>query len=100
LEDALKDMLPNLKDKAMKTVFILLKEKAEQERRLLTALVNKLGDPERRAASSAAYLLTSLLSAHPNMKVNAYIPIENTLSHQKYITIDFVYGQYFDWMEF
>ncbi|KAG8048511.1 hypothetical protein GUJ93_ZPchr0009g334 [Zizania palustris] len=69
LEDALKDMLPNLKDKAMKTVFILLKEKSEQERRLLTALVNKLGDPERRAASSAAYLLTSLLSAHPNMKM-------------------------------
>ncbi|KAL6644210.1 hypothetical protein ACP70R_015818 [Stipagrostis hirtigluma subsp. patula] len=69
LEDALKDMLPNLKDKAMKTVFILLKSKSEQERRLLTALVNKLGDPERRAASSAAYLLTCLLAAHPNMKM-------------------------------
>ncbi|WVZ66608.1 hypothetical protein U9M48_015800 [Paspalum notatum var. saurae] len=69
LEDAVKDMLPNLKDKAMKTVFILLKSKSEQERRLLTALVNKLGDPERRAASSAAYLLTCLLSAHPNMKM-------------------------------
>ncbi|KAJ1291760.1 hypothetical protein BS78_02G341000 [Paspalum vaginatum] len=69
LEDAVKDMLPNLKDKAMKTVFVLLKSKSEQERRLLTALVNKLGDPERRAASSAAYLLTCLLSAHPNMKM-------------------------------
>ncbi|TVU19278.1 hypothetical protein EJB05_35417 [Eragrostis curvula] len=69
LEDAVKDMLPNLKDKAMKTVFILLKSKSEQERRLLTALVNKLGDPERKAASSAAYLLTCLLSAHPNMKM-------------------------------
>ncbi|OEL15322.1 CCAAT/enhancer-binding protein zeta [Dichanthelium oligosanthes] len=69
LEDAVKDMLPNLKDKAMKTVFILLKSKSEQERRLLTALVNKLGDPERRAASSAAYLLTCLLATHPNMKV-------------------------------
>ncbi|TKW32699.1 hypothetical protein SEVIR_2G184700v4 [Setaria viridis] len=69
LEDAVKDMLPNLKDKAMKTVFILLKSKSEQERRLLTALVNKLGDPERRAASSAAYLLTCLLAAHPNMKI-------------------------------
>ncbi|CAN6162295.1 unnamed protein product [Urochloa humidicola] len=69
LEDAVKDMLPNLKDKAMKTVFILLKSKSEQERRLLTALVNKLGDPERRAASSAAYLLTCLLAAHPNMKM-------------------------------
>jgi ribosome biogenesis protein MAK21 len=69
LEDAVKDMLPNLKDKAMKTVFILLKSKSEQERRLLTTLVNKLGDPERRAASSAAYLLTCLLAAHPNMKM-------------------------------
>ncbi|KAM3241992.1 hypothetical protein ACQJBY_054610 [Aegilops geniculata] len=69
LEDALKDMLPSLKDKAMKTVSVLLKSKSEQERRLLTALVNKLGDPERRAASSAAYLLTGLLSTHPNMKM-------------------------------
>nr|CAB3456830.1 unnamed protein product [Digitaria exilis] len=69
LEDAVKDMLPNLKDKAMKTVFILLKSKSEQERRLLTALVNKLGDPERKAASSAAYLLTCLLASHPNMKM-------------------------------
>ncbi|XP_020198114.1 protein SLOW WALKER 2 [Aegilops tauschii subsp. strangulata] len=69
LEVALKDMLPSLKDKAMKTVSALLKSKSEQERRLLTALVNKLGDPERRAASSAAYLLTGLLSTHPNMKM-------------------------------
>lgn len=69
LEDALKDMLPNLKDKSMKMVFNLLEKKSEQERRLLTALVNKLGDPERRAASSAAYLLTRLLSVHPNMKM-------------------------------
>ncbi|XP_038990423.1 CCAAT/enhancer-binding protein zeta-like [Phoenix dactylifera] len=68
LEEALKDMLPNLKDKAMKTVYTLLKSKSEQERRLLTALVNKLGDPERKAASSAAYHLSCLLSAHPNMK--------------------------------
>ncbi|XP_020088571.1 CCAAT/enhancer-binding protein zeta isoform X2 [Ananas comosus] len=68
LEEALKDMLPNLKDKAMKAVFILLKSKSEQERRLLTALVNKLGDPERKAASSAGYHLSCLLSAHPNMK--------------------------------
>ncbi|KAJ6825990.1 CCAAT/enhancer-binding protein zeta [Iris pallida] len=68
LEDALKDMLPNLKDKAMKTVYILLKSKSEQERRLLSALVNKLGDPERKAASSAGYQLSCLLSTHPNMK--------------------------------
>lgn len=68
LEEALKDMLPTLKDKAMKTVYALLKSKSEQERRLLTAIVNKLGDPERKAASTAAYHLSCLLSAHPNMK--------------------------------
>ncbi|ERN00655.1 CCAAT/enhancer-binding protein zeta [Amborella trichopoda] len=68
LEEALKDVLSVLKDKALKTLFALLKNKPEQERRLLSALVNKLGDPERKAASNAGYQLTCLLSAHPNMK--------------------------------
>jgi hypothetical protein len=48
---------------------MLLKSKPEQERRLLSALVNKLGDPERKVASNASYLLSSLLTVHPNMKV-------------------------------
>jgi ribosome biogenesis protein MAK21 len=47
---------------------MLLKSKPEQERRLLSALVNKLGDPERKVASNASYLLSSLLTVHPNMK--------------------------------
>ncbi|KAG9457617.1 hypothetical protein H6P81_002125 [Aristolochia fimbriata] len=68
LEEASKDMLPVLKDKSLKTIYALLKSKSEQERRLLSALVNKLGDPERKTASGAAYHLTCLLSAHPNMK--------------------------------
>ncbi|KAJ3686788.1 hypothetical protein LUZ61_015952 [Rhynchospora tenuis] len=68
LEEALKDMLPSLKDRALKTVFLLLKSKSEQERRLLTALVNKLGDPDNKAASGAVHHLLLLLHAHPNMK--------------------------------
>ncbi|XP_077240901.1 CCAAT-binding factor [Tasmannia lanceolata] len=68
LEEASKDMLPILKDKALKTMYALLRSKSEQERRLLSALVNKLGDPERKAASGAGYHLSCLLSAHPNMK--------------------------------
>ncbi|KAG0477200.1 hypothetical protein HPP92_014041 [Vanilla planifolia] len=68
LEEALKDVLPSLKDKAMKTSYVLLMSKPEQERRLLSALVNKLGDPERKTASTAGYHLTCLLSEHPNMK--------------------------------
>jgi hypothetical protein len=29
----------------------------------------QLGDPERKVASNASYLLSSLLTVHPNMKV-------------------------------
>ena len=35
---------------------------------LLTALVNKLGDPKRSIASKAGFLLTQLTQSHPNMK--------------------------------
>jgi ribosome biogenesis protein MAK21 len=35
---------------------------------LLSALVNKLGDPSRKLASDAAYLLGQLLLQHPAMK--------------------------------
>ncbi|XP_038898077.1 CCAAT/enhancer-binding protein zeta [Benincasa hispida] len=68
LEEASRDDLPALKNKALKTIYVLLKSKSEQERRLLSALVNKLGDPENKTASSADYHLSNLLSDHPNMK--------------------------------
>ncbi len=32
-------------------------------------LCMQLGDPERKVASNASYLLSSLLTVHPNMKV-------------------------------
>lgn len=69
LEEATKDKLPFLKEKAVKTIYELLKSKPEQERKLLSALVNKLGDPERKVASNAGYYLSCLLTAHPNMKM-------------------------------
>ncbi|XP_062154243.1 protein SLOW WALKER 2 [Alnus glutinosa] len=69
LEEASRDMLPALKHKALKTMYTLLKNKSEQERRLLSALVNKLGDPENKGASNADFHLANLLSDHPNMKV-------------------------------
>ncbi|KAJ1407043.1 CCAAT-binding factor [Sesbania bispinosa] len=68
LEEASRDMLPALKNKATKTVYMLLSRKSEQERRLLSALVNKLGDPDNKAASNADFHLSNLLSDHPNMK--------------------------------
>ncbi|PPS15049.1 hypothetical protein GOBAR_AA05528 [Gossypium barbadense] len=48
LEEASRDMLPALKDKAL-----------------------KLGDPQNKGASNADYYLSNLLSDHPNMKVHS-----------------------------
>ncbi|XVF25270.1 hypothetical protein REPUB_Repub13aG0198800 [Reevesia pubescens] len=68
LEEASRDMLPALKDKALKTMCVLLKSKSEQERKLLSSLVNKQGDPQNKGASNADFYLSNLLSDHPNMK--------------------------------
>ncbi|KAK1304718.1 Thaumatin-like protein 1 [Acorus calamus] len=46
----------------------LSRNKPELEHKLLSALVNKLGDPERKATSCAEFRLSCLLSKFPNMK--------------------------------
>ncbi|XP_011072672.1 CCAAT/enhancer-binding protein zeta [Sesamum indicum] len=68
LEEASLDVIVKLKSMALKTIYMLLKSKSEQERRLLSSLVNKLGDPENKVASNADYHLANLLTEHPNMK--------------------------------
>ncbi|KAE8696368.1 40s ribosomal protein SA [Hibiscus syriacus] len=68
VEEASRDMLLALKDKALKTMYALLKSKPEQERKLLSSLVNKLGDPQSKGASNADFYLSNLLADHPNMK--------------------------------
>ncbi|GJT23912.1 CCAAT/enhancer-binding protein zeta [Tanacetum coccineum] len=79
LEEASRDVLASLKDKSLKTIYALLLSKSEQERRLLSALVNKLGDPENKAASNASYHLTNLLTEHPNMKAVVIDEVDNFL---------------------
>uniref|UniRef100_A0A1J3K4C8 CCAAT/enhancer-binding protein zeta n=1 Tax=Noccaea caerulescens TaxID=107243 RepID=A0A1J3K4C8_NOCCA len=68
LDESSKDMLPELKDRALKTIYFMLTSKSEQERKLLVSLVNKLGDPQNKSASNADFHLTNLLADHPNMK--------------------------------
>ncbi|KAL1551796.1 CCAAT/enhancer-binding protein zeta-like [Salvia divinorum] len=68
LQEASLDVIVSLKSMALKIIYTLLKNKSEQERKLLSALVNKLGDPENKVASNADYHLANLLSEHPNMK--------------------------------
>ncbi|CAH9118594.1 unnamed protein product [Cuscuta europaea] len=79
LEEASRDVLDALKDKALKTVYVLLRSKSEQERRLLSALVNKLGDPHNKVASNADFHLLKLLGEHPNMKAVVIDEVDNFL---------------------
>ncbi|CAL8467747.1 g7285 [Coccomyxa elongata] len=69
LEEASRENLDFLKEKTLKAIAQLLAAKPEQEAHLLAALVNKLGDPSRKLASKAGYLLRSVLEEHPGMKV-------------------------------
>jgi ribosome biogenesis protein MAK21 len=69
LEQASRDPLTHLRERALRAIGALLGARPEGEQALLGALVNKLGDPERRVASRAGYLLHQLLGQHPAMKV-------------------------------
>ncbi|CAA0829454.1 Unknown protein [Striga hermonthica] len=79
LQEASLDVIVKLKSIALKIIYTLLKSKSEQERRLLSALVNKLGDPENKVASNADYHLANILTEHPNMKAVVIEEVENFL---------------------
>ncbi|XP_073142319.1 protein SLOW WALKER 2 [Henckelia pumila] len=79
LEEASRDVLDKLKNMALKTMYSLLSSKSEEERRILSSLVNKLGDPENKVASNADYHLANLLADHPNMKAVVIDEVDNFL---------------------
>ena len=68
LETWCNDEIEFAKTRATSYVYELLKEKPEQEANLLRLLINKLGDPVKKIASQASYLIMQLLSHHPAMK--------------------------------
>lgn len=67
------------RSRAVSYVYELLREKPEQESNLLRLLVNKLGDPSKKIASRASYLLLQLEQAHPLMKSTIISSIESEL---------------------
>ncbi|OAX82919.1 hypothetical protein ACJ72_02726 [Emergomyces africanus] len=82
------------RSKAVSYVYELLKEKPEQESNLLRLLVNKLGDPNKKIASRASYLLLQLEQAHPLMKPTIISAVESDIlfrpgqsQHAKYYAI-------------
>ncbi|KAI8810692.1 CBF/Mak21 family-domain-containing protein [Cladochytrium replicatum] len=67
LEELSKDPLLFVKSKALSHISTLLSSKPEQEHNLLSLLLNKVGDTDRKIASKTVYLLQTLLTAHPSM---------------------------------
>lgn len=94
LEGWCNDEVDYARSRAVTYVYELLKEKPEQEANLLRLLVNKLGDPDKKIASRASYLLLQLQISHPLMKPIIIRSIESELllkpgqsSHAKYYGI-------------
>jgi len=73
------DAVMHTKRKVQHVCFELLTEKPELEQQLLSLLVNKLGDPERKVASNSAHLLNTLLQRHRGMKLVVVREVETFL---------------------
>ncbi|KAL4237550.1 hypothetical protein ACF0H5_002264 [Mactra antiquata] len=68
LQQLAHDTVLTTRQKVVTTVYILLVNKPEQEKALLTLLINKVGDPHYKLASKVSSLLTKVVEKHPNMK--------------------------------
>ena len=67
IERSMHNNVEYFKKKSIEVAQALLAEKMEQEGRLLTLLVNKVGDPAGGVATCASELVLSLASKHPAM---------------------------------
>jgi ribosome biogenesis protein MAK21 len=73
------DVLDSNKEKAISSMLKLLTGNPEQEKNLLTYIVNKIGDPSQKIASKAIYSLGQLLFKHPNMQAVVLNEVEKLL---------------------
>lgn len=77
------DTLDSLKLKAIRTLSDLFIQNPEQEKLILSSLVNKLGDPTPKVASQCAHLLSEIISKHhPQMKMIIVKEVERLLYRQ------------------
>jgi ribosome biogenesis protein MAK21 len=95
LETWCNDEVEYARTRALTYVYELLREKPEQEANLLRLLVNKLGDPDKKIASRASFLLLQLETTHPLMKPIIIHSVENEVllrpgqnSHARYYAIN------------
>lgn len=83
LERQSHDTLLFMRRQAVTQVYVLLRDKAEQEHNLLRLLTNKLGDPDRSVASKASTHLMELLQVHPAMKEVVLREVSETVLHSQ-----------------
>ncbi|TPX71380.1 hypothetical protein SpCBS45565_g01118 [Spizellomyces sp. 'palustris'] len=79
IEELARDPLLHIKNKMIQYTYDLLSSKPEQEQNLLSLLVNKVGDQDRKLASKSAHLLSQLLTTHPAMKLVVIKEVERLL---------------------
>ncbi|XP_065161125.1 CCAAT/enhancer-binding protein zeta-like [Atheta coriaria] len=79
LNAASHDTVDSNKEKAVAAMSNLLSGNPEQEKNLLSHVVNKLGDPSQKVASKAMYCLTQVLKKHANMQGVVLREIEKLL---------------------
>jgi len=96
LSDAAHSNIDIFKNKAIKSCSTMLSSKPEQERALLSLIVNKLGDTKAKAASTASYCLRKLSEQHPPMKsiiateVSGFLTRANITDKSKYFGLLFL----------
>lgn len=81
------------KNKSIKVAQDMLMQKPEQERALLSLLVNKFGDNMSKVSSNVAFLLKKLVEEHPGMKtivtkeVEAFLMRPNVTQKSQYCAV-------------
>ncbi|WFC94021.1 RNA-binding ribosome biosynthesis protein mak21 [Malassezia brasiliensis] len=88
LERQSHDTLLFMRKQAVTQIFMLLRDKPEQEHNLLRLLTNKLGDPDRSVASKASTHLMELLHAHPAMKSIVLREVSETVLRSQVVSAD------------
>jgi len=79
LETLSHDAVEAVRKKSLNVILHLLCERPEQEKKLLSMLVNKLGDPDYKIAANASHLLSQLIARHPVMKTVVVGELERLL---------------------
>ena len=60
-----------------------ISKKPEQEKRLLSGLVNKLGDPDRKIGANVVFMLQQIIREHPGMKISIVKELEALMFRER-----------------